>query len=109
MWKIIALSLIGLAVAATGAGAADPSFTLVIEDHRFEPAEVRVPAGTAFELVVKNADATPEEFESHDLDLEKVIPGGGEALFRIDPLEPGTYEFFGEFNPDTARGSVIAE
>lgn len=109
MWKIIALSLIGLAVAGAGAGAADPSFTLVIEDHRFDPGEVRVPAGTAFELVVKNADATPEEFESHDLDLEKVIPGGGEALFQVDPLEPGTYEFFGDFNPDTARGSVIAE
>ncbi len=96
-----------LAVAAGGASA--ETLTVVIKDHRFEPAEIEVPAGAPFELLVKNADATPEEFESHDLDLEKVIPGGAEAVLKIDALDPGVYEFVGEFHEDSAKGRIVVK
>ena len=89
--------------------AADPDFTLTIRNHRFEPAELQVPAGKKLRLLVKNADATPEEFESHSLKREKIIPGKGEAVILIGPLKPGTYEFFGEFNPKTAKGNIVAK
>ena len=55
-------------------------FSLTIKDHRFEPAELQVPAGKAFTLNVTNGDATAEEFESDDLDVEKVIAGGQSAV-----------------------------
>jgi len=100
------LCLLALPVAAL---AATPEIPLVIKDHRFEPAEVRVPAGTKVKLVVDNRDATPEEFESHELNREKVIPGGAKASIFIGPLTPGRYPFFGEFNEATAKGVVIAE
>lgn len=97
-------------VVAVQAGAADPAeVKLAIKDHKFEPAELRIPAATKVMLVVENQDSTPEEFESHDLHREKVIAGGRTAKIPVGPLKPGTYKFFGEFNQDTAQGVLIAE
>ena len=103
----------GLALAAVlssaPAVAADPEFTLVIKDHVFSPAEVRVPAGKKVKLIVDNQDATAEEFESHVLNREKVIPPRSKATLFIGPLAPGKYPFIGEFHEATAKGVVIAE
>jgi len=82
---------------------------LVIRDHRFEPAEIKVPAGQRIQLVVENADASAEEFESHDLRREKIIPGNGKASIWLGPLPKGEYQFVGEFHPSTAQGKLIAE
>jgi len=92
------------ALAADGGGP-----TIVIKDHTFAPAELRVPAGKRITLTVDNQDATPEEVESKALRIEKVIPGGSKGLVRFGPLSSGTYTFFGDFHPDTAQGKVIAE
>ena len=89
--------------------AADAEFTLVIKNHQFSPAELKVPAGTKIKLAVDNQDATPEEFESHELNREKVIPGKSKSVIFIGPLKPGRYAFIGEFNQATAKGAVIAE
>ncbi len=97
---------LGLAAPAL---AADVEVLLVIKDHRFEPAELKVPAGQRVKLIVHNQDKTPEEFESKSLNREKVIPGGGKATIFIGPLKPGRYGFFGEFNEKTAQGVVVAE
>ena len=90
------------------AAAAD-DITIVIKDHKFSPAEVRVPAGQKVKLIVDNQDATPEEFESHELNREKVIAPKSKATIWIGPLKPGKYPFMGEFNQATAKGVVIAE
>ena len=95
--------------AATGAAAQDPAYTLVIKDHQFQPTEIEVPAGQKIALTVKNNDSTPEEFESTELRREKVVAGGEEITVYIGPLKPGKYEFFGDFNPKTARGHIIAK
>lgn len=89
--------------------AADTDYTLVIKDHRFQPAELTVPAGKKIKLTVENQDPTPEEFESHPLNREKVIAGNGKATIYIGPLEPGRYPFFGEFNEATAQGIIVAK
>ena len=94
----------------TASHAADPiEVKLVIKDHRFVPAEVKVPAGQKIKLVVDNQDATPEEFESYSLNREKIVPGKGKITVMVGPLKPGKYEFFGEFNMDTAQGVLVAE
>ncbi|HEY0419406.1 MAG TPA: cupredoxin domain-containing protein, partial [Acetobacteraceae bacterium] len=55
------------------ARAADPAaLEVVIRNHRFEPAELRAPAGVPIEITVKNEDSTAEEFESKELKVEKV-------------------------------------
>jgi len=84
-------------------------FVLTIKDHRFQPEVIEVPAGQKVKLLVRNLDATPEEFDSHDLNREKVIPGGQEAIIFIGPLRPGAYRFEGEFHAGTAQGKVLAK
>ena len=108
-----ALVTICLAVATTAAvgtaRAADAEIQLAIKDHQFTPAELKVPAGQRIKLVVHNQDGTPEEFESHALNREKVIPAGAKATIFIGPLKPGRYEFVGEYHEATAKGVVVAE
>lgn len=101
-----------LAATMMMAGAASPvaeDMSIVIKDHKFEPVELRVPAGKRITLTVDNQDATPEEFESKTLRVEKVIPGGSKGVVRFGPLVAGTYEFYGEFHEASAQGKVIAE
>jgi len=91
------------------ASAAVPVIEVEIQDHLFFPDEVRVPANTKVKLLIDNHDPTPEEFESYELNREKVIMGLSQTVIFIGPLKPGEYPFFGEFNPKTAQGKVIAE
>ena len=104
--RLAILSLLLLPAVAVGA---DLEPTLIIKDHRFSPAELHVPAGKKIKITIDNQDATPEEFESHELNREKVIPGKSKAVVFIGPLKPGKYPFFGEFNSKTAQGVVVAE
>ncbi|HTH17028.1 MAG TPA: cupredoxin domain-containing protein [Magnetospirillum sp.] len=101
------LAVLG-ALAATPALAAD-SYELVIKDHRFVPDRLEIPANTKVELLVKNQDPSPEEFESHDLKREKVIKGNSEAKVLVGPLQPGEYKFIGEYNEATAKGVLVAK
>ena len=94
----------------TPARSADPPvIPLTIENHRFTPEEITVTAGTSFVLIITNKDATPEEFESHDLRIEKVIPAGKVIRLRMPALKKGSYNFIGDFNQSTAKGRIIAE
>jgi len=94
---------------ATPVIAQEATYTLVVKDHKFQPTEIEIPAGTKIALIVKNEDATPEEFESIELRREKVVAGGEQITVYIGPLKPGRYEFFGDFNPATARGHIVVK
>jgi hypothetical protein len=97
------------AVASASVYAEVPVFTLEIRDHLFHPSLLVIPANTKVKLMVINQDSTPEEFESYELNREKVIMGNTKAIIFIGPLPPGDYPFFGEFNPKTAQGVVRVE
>ena len=106
--------LAGLAVLAGGwaiaqPAAAEQSFTLSIKGKAFEPNELTVPAGQKITLTVKNLNTTPAEFESSDLNREKVVTGGNAITVLIGPLRPGSYEFFDDFSADTPHGHIIAK
>ena len=95
--------------ASLGAFAAgEPEFALSIENHKFSPERIEVPVGKKVKLLVENKDATPEEFESDVLKIEKVIPGKSKATIYVGPLKAGEYKFVGEFNEKTARGVIVA-
>ena len=98
-----------LPLSAHLARADELTVTLTIKDHRFVPEEVEIPAGTKVKLVVKNEDASAEEFESFELNREKVIAGNGQDIVYVGPLKAGIYPFFGDFNPATAKGRIIAK
>jgi len=91
------------------ADAADAAYTLTIKDHRFQPSELVIPADKKVKLLVENQDATPEEFDSNDLNREKIIAGNSSAIIFIGPLTSGRYVFIGEFHAATAQGAIIAK
>jgi hypothetical protein len=101
---LLALSLLPALVLAV-----EGDYSLTIRNHQFVPDQLVVPAGKKIKLVISNADSTPEEFESYTLNREKVIPGNSKASVYLGPLEPGKYEFIGEFHEATARGVIEAQ
>lgn len=88
---------------------AAPEYRIDIKNHLFIPSTVEIPAHTKVKLKIVNLDNTPEEFESYELNREKIVVGGGKITIFIGPLAPGEYPFFGEFNPRTAQGVVIVK
>lgn len=80
-----------------------------IKNHFFVPDKIEIPAKTKVKLIIHNRDMSSEEFESYELNREKIIMGGRKANIFIGPLAPGEYPFFGEFNQKTAQGIVIVK
>jgi hypothetical protein len=86
-----------------------PTFSLVIRAAHFLPTTIEVPANTKFRLLIKNEGPGAEEFESIDLQKEKVLAPGASSFLIFQPMKAGTYKFFSEFHPDTAQGRFIAK
>ena len=82
------------------------SVQISVSKHRFEPAEIHAPANRPIVLRVRNLDAAAIEFESVGLRVEKVIAANGQGVISLRPLQPGRYDFFDDFRPET-RGTLI--
>jgi hypothetical protein len=74
----------------------------------FSPARVQVPAHQKFKLLVKNETAQDVEFESRELNREKVVSPGSSFGVFMGPLAVGEYQFFDDFKSETARGVLEA-
>jgi hypothetical protein len=105
--RAVCFALIATFVA--GVAQADDSPRLTIKDHKFQPESIEVPAGVKFRLTVRNDDPTAEEFESFELNREKIVPPGREIPVFLGPLDRGQYPFFGDFHRDTARGVLVVK
>ena len=105
---LVAALAVGVAPIGFASAVAMDPYRLSIKEHRFEPAEITVPAGEKFRIEVTNEDPTPEEFESHELKVEKIVVGGSKINVLAGPLPPGLYKVFGDYHPDTAVATVDA-
>jgi plastocyanin len=104
------IAVVGAALFVSVTALADSaSFELSLKEHKFEPAELTVPADTRLKLTIKNLDATPAEFESHDFRAEKIVPGNGEVSLYVGPLKAGSYQFFDDFHASSTKGTLIAK
>jgi hypothetical protein len=105
------LAVVGALIVSGSTAIADDILTIrvTLKDHKFTPSEIQVPQGKPVILVVTNADATADEFDSSSLKVEKVIAGGTYGTIRLRPLGPGRYPFMGEYHSDTAQGVVVAQ
>jgi len=101
-----AVLTIGLlsAVALAGRAAADAPLQLSVQNHHFTPTNITAPAGQRFTIQVHNLDATPEEFESYDFKVEKIMAPHATIIVPVGALKPGAYAFFGDYNPTLAKG-----
>jgi plastocyanin len=82
---------------------------ITLENHHFSPSEVHFPSGQPVVLLIKNRDATAEEFESAALKVEKILAAKGETVVHLRPTEHGHYTFVGEHHEKVARGVLIAD
>ncbi len=103
------LCLLGLLAGGSATAGELPTYKLSIQNGRFIPETIEVPAGVKFKILVSNLGPGPEEFESYDLKKETVMGAGVTRPVVFAPLKPGIYKFIGEFHPDTAKGQIIAK
>jgi len=100
-------ALLALAAAAP-ALADDPSFAIALKDNQFVPSELQIPSGVKVKLIVRNENPITSEFESNQFHREKVVTPGQEITVFVGPLDPGSYEFFDDFHPQT-RGHLVVK
>ena len=105
----LAMVTVVMLLVAVGVASALDEIPVTIENNRFSPDEIKVKAGAPFVLVVTNKDKAPEEFESKELRIEKVVPAGKTLKINVRALKPGTYPFIGEYHQQTAKGRIVAE
>jgi hypothetical protein len=84
-------------------------YVLTLKDHQFSPKELTIPVNEKVKIIVKNLDPTAAEFESSDLDREKVVAANGEITVFIGPIDAGTYGYFDDFHRNTTTGTIIAK
>ncbi|MEO7381331.1 MAG: cupredoxin domain-containing protein [Paracoccaceae bacterium] len=104
--------LAGVALTALALSApvrADTQLEITLTDTAFEPAEVKVPAGAAFTVLVHNKSAAVAEIEAKDLKIEKVVAAGEDILINVRAQDAGTYLFVNEYKEDTIFGHITAE
>jgi len=107
-WRA-ASAAFGGAILLASPAMAGQEVSLVLADHKFTPDHVTVPAGTRFKIHVTNNDATPDEFESPALRVEKIVMPGQTITVSAGPLTPGSYAFFDDYHPETAHGVAEAK
>ncbi len=106
---LVTALLISLAVPAAVLADEPIAIELTLKDHKFSPGELRAPAGKALAIKLTNLDATPEEFDSTALKIEKIVTPNGSIVIKVRPLAAGTYPFKGEYNEGTAQGVLVIE
>jgi plastocyanin len=103
---MISMALLASTVVVTQAQ--EVTHVLTIRDGKFEPSSLEVKADTKFKLTITNATAKAAEFESSELNREKVVPAGKSATVIIGPLKAGTYPFVDDFNKAN-KGEIVAK
>ena len=102
----LALGLL-LALAATARGE-ERSIALAVAEHGFAPPEIEAAAGERLRLEVTNQTAVAIEFESFELNRERVVPPGRTVAVYVSGLSPGRYEFFDDSHQER-RGALVVK
>jgi len=109
MAKLPAFLIVALLLSPLPARAADVVQNISVVNRIFTPSEFTVPANQKVKIVIKNDSEEPAEFESLELNREKVIPAHDQVIVYIGPLDPGSYPFFNDFDPNKSTGKVIVK
>ncbi len=86
-----------------------PEIVITLSKNTFIPATIDLPANQKTKLIITNKDDAAAEFESYDLNREKVVPANSTITIFIDPLDPGTYTAFDDFHRDTTNATFVVK
>ncbi len=104
----LAFAMGTLTAASTALSAAGDTPELIYRNGRFEPSVLSIPAGKTIKLRVTNSSASEIEFESFDLNRERVVAPGRSITVYLPSLSPGTYHFFDDFHHGSGEGTISA-
>jgi len=93
-----------LAPAISAAG--ETKSALTYNNGAFEPATLTVAANEPVKLTVTNTSDAAIEFESFELNRERVVLPGKTIVVLLPKLEPGEYHFFDDFHRDRSQGTI---
>jgi Cupredoxin-like domain len=105
---MLALALIASLGLSKQSSAADADPEVRFHDGRFEPISFAVPANQALRLRIINSGDRPVEFESFELNRERVIPPGKSIRVYLPALSPGTYHFYDDLHQESGQGTLVA-
>ncbi len=88
---------------------AETPIEVTLGDSAFEPAELKVPAGRAFTLLVHNTSAAVAEIEAKEMKIEKIVAAGADILINVRAQDAGVYLFVNEYKEDTVFGHITVE
>ena len=97
-----------LLVLAGAVRAEDLTVPLAVDAAGFQPAELEAPAGARIRLEVSNQTPAAIEFESFELNRERVVQPGQKVDVYLTGLSAGRYEFFDDFHPER-RGTLLVK
>ncbi len=69
-----------------------------IKEGHFIPNYIEIHDQSRAKLIITNNDDVAAEFESHQLNREKIIPSKGQITVSLPKLNPGEYKFENDFN-----------
>lgn len=96
-------------VPVTAQAADEATFRIEFNDGVVNPRRLEVPANTRIVLELVNVGKTPAEFESLELRKEKVLAPGSSSSLVLRTLDPGEYQFFDDFHPDSPPALLVAK
>lgn len=109
MKRYLVYSLVLSTLLSVSVTAQAEDYVLTLKNNQFSPKVLTIPAGQKIKITIKNQDATPAEFESSDMNREKIVGANSEIIVFIGPLDAGSYGYFDDFHHDTTTGTIIAK
>lgn len=88
---------------------ADDAPQIKFANGHFDPLNFNVAAGKPIKLLVTNQDASAIEFESFELNRERVVQPGQTITVQLPKLDPGQYHFFDDFHHEVPQGTITAQ
>lgn len=105
---LAALFLSATAYAADKPAAKENAYIITLKGDQFSPKDLLIPAGQKVEITVKNETDKAAEFESDDIDREKVVAANGEVKLMVGPLKAGTYAYLNDYHEES-KGTITAK
>jgi plastocyanin len=100
------LLVAAMAAAPALATAEDHTIALTVTDTGFAPVEVEAPAGGRVRIEITNKSSGAIEFESFELNRERVIQVGQTVSVYVTGLSAGRYAFFDDFHQER-KGTLV--
>jgi plastocyanin len=99
---------LALGPAALPARAGDVTVAVAVRDGGFEPALLQAPPSTRVRIEITNQTPVAIEFESFELNRERVVQPGQTAAVYVSGLAAGRYAFFDDFHQER-KGALVVE